>query len=313
MNTIFMYSGQGSQYYQMGKDLFEADVNFREHLKSLDQIMLTEFGYSVLEKIFDPSKKKSDMMDDIELSSAAIYMMEIATTRIVEDKGIKANYLLGASLGTFAAATRAGCFTPEKYLITLVQATQIIKKTCDPGVMIAVLGDVKSFESNTILYDHADLAAVNFKDHFTISTSLANLSRVAEILNSEKTTYFQLPVNRAYHSRWLDSAKKPIQTFFDDKGFNAPTIPLICCAACMEINQFSAKEIWNTMRNPILFAETVHNIEKNGPHLYIDVGPSGTLATFLKYVLPQDSKSEIMSILGPMLDGVCNLKKLNPN
>ena len=310
MNTVYMFSGQGSQYYQMGLDLFEKNTAFQAHLKSLDQIVRAEFGLSVLDSIFDPSKKKVDPMDDIELSSASIFMIEIALARLVAENGVRPDCVLGASLGSFAAAAFSGCFAAEEHLISIVRSAQIIKETCPPGAMIAVLGSVDLFQDTQSLSSLADLAAVNFNEHFTISTSVENLHQVVELLVAANITHFKLPVNRAYHSRWIDKAAVPIKSFVQGQIIQPPTLPMICCAAAGPITRFSESEVWNIMRDPILFAETVQKMEQYGPHRYIDIGPSSTLATFLKYILPQGSHSEVVSILGPMLNGVSNFERL---
>jgi hypothetical protein len=57
--------------------------------------------------------------------------------------------------------------------------------------------------------------------------------------------------------------------------------------------------MWNAVRKPIEFERTVAGLEKRGRLDYVDVGPAGTLATFLKYALPSTSASRIYSILSP--------------
>lgn len=57
--------------------------------------------------------------------------------------------------------------------------------------------------------------------------------------------------------------------------------------------------MWGTVRKPIEFERTIAELEKRGPRYYVDVGPAGTLATFLKYALPSTSVSKMYSILSP--------------
>ena len=70
--------------------------------------------------------------------------------------------------------------------------------------------------------------------------------------------------------------------------------------------------IWNSLRMPIEFERTVAELEKSGPHQYVDVGPAGTLATFLKYALPSASASKTHSVLSPFGAELKNYQRLIP-
>lgn len=310
MKTVFMFSGQGSQYYHMGADLYSQNASFRTTMQRFDSILKLSFGWSAIEKIYDRSRKKIDPMDDIGLSSASIYITEVALSRLLTENGIRPDYLLGASLGTFAAASVSRCVSAEEQLPNIVDSSYIIRDTCPDGLMLAVLGNHDLFIDSSLLRNKADLAAVNFENHFTISTSKENLTSVTEFLEHRDITYFKLPVTRAYHSRWVDAAKERCVDFFEGQEYRPPQVPIICCAQCGEIKEFSADLIWRIIRKPIWFSKTVLGLENQGPHRYIDVGPSGTLATFLKYLLPQNSRSQVFSIMGPMLNSVENFERL---
>jgi acyl transferase domain-containing protein len=310
MKTVFMFSGQGSQYYHMGADLYLQNPSFRAKMQDLDNILQRSFGWSAIERIYDRSRKKIDPMDDIGLSSASIYMIEIALSKLLMDNGIQPDYLLGASLGSFAAAALSGCVSAESQLPSVVDSSYIIRDCCPDGLMLAVLGSQDLFIDSSFLRNKADLAAVNFDKHFTISTSKENLTSVTEFLEHREITYFKLPVTRAYHSRWIEGAKEQCFDFFEGQKYRPPQVPIICCAQGGEIEEFSTEQIWRIIREPIWFSKTVLSLENRGPYRYIDVGPSGTLATFLKYLLPENSQSQVFSIMGPMLNSVANFERL---
>ena len=68
--TVFMFSGQGSQYYQMGKPLFDGDDIFREHMLHLDTLVQKLSGKRVREAIHAGSK--ADAFDRTQLTHSAI-------------------------------------------------------------------------------------------------------------------------------------------------------------------------------------------------------------------------------------------------
>lgn len=311
MKTVFMYSGQGSQYYQMGADLYASAPGFRRQLDSLDQIVREHFGWSVIDIVYDLSKTKIDPFREIDVSSAAIFMLEVCLTRHLRELGIKPDYLLGVSLGTFAAAETAGCYRAEDYLSKVIKAAQITRDTSPEGAMIAVLSHPEVLSTDGYMPGLCELAAVNFEGHFTISTLRENVARVTERLRQSNINYLELPISRPYHARWLDGSKDSLKAFHGAIDYGLPLLPLICSAACGPIDRFGVDEIWRVAREPIWFAKTALALDASkGPCRYIDIGPSGTLATFMKYLLPKTSRSEIVSLMSPMQNTNSNLQRL---
>lgn len=310
MKTVFMYSGQGSQYYQMGADLYASAPEFRRQLTALDQIVRDHFGWSVIDKVYDPSKTKIDAFREIDVTSAAIFMFEVCLTRYLQDLGIKPDCLLGASLGTFAAAETAGCYRAEDYLPKVIEAAQITRETSPEGAMIAVLSHPEVLSSDGCIPCLCELAAVNFEGHFTVSTVRDNVALVTERLRQQNIIFLELPTTRAYHARWLDGSKDFLKAFHNTIDYGPPLLPLICSAAGGPIDRFGADEIWRIAREPIWFAKTALALEaRKGPCCYVDVGPSGTLATFMKYLLPATSRSKVVSLMSPMQDTNTNLER----
>jgi acyl transferase domain-containing protein len=84
-------------------------------------------------------------------------------------------------------------------------------------------------------------------------------------------------------------------------------IPMICCAYAESLGPVPEDYFWQVARRPIRFARTIESLELTDSHTYIDVGPSGSLATLLKYILPAGSPSRAASILSPFGQDLRNL------
>src|SRR5262245_6689513 len=117
LSTVFMFPGQGSQYYQMGADLFARHAGFKAHILRLDAVAKDLLGRSIVELVLDPGRKKADMFD--LYSSPAIFVMEYALARCLIEAGVMPDYLLSSSMGAYAAAAIAGATTPEAALRAL--------------------------------------------------------------------------------------------------------------------------------------------------------------------------------------------------
>lgn len=299
-----MYSGQGSQYFQMGKQLFEQNNVFRHYFEEADHMS----GLSITNYLYDENHKKSQPFLDLTLSHPAIFMIEYALTQVLLDNNIKPDKVLGASVGEFAAAVQAGMLTFENGLELVIHQAEALKKKSPPGGMIAILENIELYENKNYLKENSELAGINFSKNFVIAAKQDNLKIIEENLRKDKLTFQILPVGFPFHSSFIDPAKD----MFLEKKISPSTasIPLVTCVEGSVLLSVNLEHFWDIVRQPILFQKTIQKLEADSPAIYIDLGPSGTLATSVKYNLPSNSSSQFFPILTPFGSDVNNINKL---
>ena len=296
---VFMFSGQGSQYFQMGRELFEKNSYFRTELSRLDAIAAGLLNGSIIELLFDERNKKGMPFNDAARTGLAIYMIENVLANLLIRNDLRPDYLLGYSLGTYAAASVANCMNAQQAMATIVEAATIFEEECEPGFMVAILNDRRVFLDDPWLRSQTDLAATNFNGNFVLSSSLDKWVPLKQCLEEHGLTFQRLDVSRAYHSRWVDPAKHRFRKTFGSFVSGSPTIPILSCAHDGILRSLDGSSMWEIARNTIKFDETIARLEHKEPHLYIDVGPAGTLATCLKYSNLLQPDSEALAILTP--------------
>jgi len=297
LETVFMFSGQGSQYFQMGRELYEGDATFRGWMLQMDEIARPFCGRSVVAAIYNDGHSLGDPLDRTLLSHPAIFMVEYALAQTLVQAGIRPDLVLGASLGSFAAAAIGGFLSVEDALTAVVRQARVLEECCEPGGMIAVLADPGLFESCLCAY--SDLAAVNFSSHFVVSARQQELGEIEAALKRENVGYQRLPVSFAFHSRWIEAARHPFESFMNAVHDKPGDLPMVCCQAMAKVSELPQSYFWKVLRRPVQFRETVKRLEREKPRRYFDLGPSGTLATFLKYELSDCTKSITQSVLTP--------------
>jgi acyl transferase domain-containing protein len=295
---VFMFSGQGSQYFQMGRGLFENHATFRRRMEEMDAIVRNAIGASVLGVLYEGGRRKSDAFTRILLSHPALFMVQYAMAQVLIESGIRPDVVLGASLGTFVAAAVAGCLTVEDALRAIVAHARIVEERCEPGAMIAVLASPRLYE-RAGLHRFADLAAVNYDAHFVVAAPAGSIGDLEDVLRDERVTIQALPVAFAFHSRWIEAARVPFAGHLRSIRVAPASIPLACCASGRLLHRVPDDHAWHVTREPIWFQRTIQHLESAGPRRYLDVGPSGTLATFTKYALPAGSASTVAAVLSP--------------
>src|SRR5215470_423920 len=298
ITTVFMFSGQGSQYFHMGRALYDDDDTFRDWMIRLDDIARGASGRSIIETLYSDARGKGDPFDRTLLTHPAIFMVEYSLAKSLMRAGVWPDIVLGVSLGSFAAAAVAGFISVEDALTAVTSQAIALEECCEPGGMIAVLADPALFAED-FLSGRSELAAVNFSSHFVVSARRAELAEIEAALTKLNICYQRLPVSIPFHSQWMDGAKNRFESFMRSIRLKRGRLPLACCDQATILSDLSGDYFWNVVRRQIRLRETIARLEREGARRYIDLGPSGTLATFLKYVAPATTGSRAHAILTP--------------
>lgn len=307
--TVFMFSGQGSHYFHMGKSLFEHNATFRRWMQDMDQFVRNSGGQSVLDILYDERRGKGESFDRTLLTHPAIFMVEYALAQAVMEQGVMPDLTLGVSLGAATAAAVSGCINVEDALKAVMMQAHALEQHCLPGGMIAILSrpDTRVLED---LSAEFEIASINFDNHFVIAAQRGSMAAIEAVLRERQLTFQALPVSFAFHSRWIDAAQPCIERGLAALPQRPAKIPMACCAHGRVLTQLSASYFWEVARKPIRFQHTIAELEKNAPYRYLDLGPAGTLATFLKYTLKPDSGSVAQALMSPFGGEVRHLAAL---
>ncbi|MES2929546.1 MAG: acyltransferase domain-containing protein [Pseudomonadota bacterium] len=296
---VFAFSGQGSQYFQMGRSLYERNMSFKRSMDRLDAVATDLSGNSIVRTLYG-DRSKSEPFDELSLSHPAIYMVEMSLAQALIDAGIVPDLLLGSSLGSLAAAAVSGCIQPEDGVSLAIAQAEAIQSHCAPGRMIAILANSALHRAETMLRQHSVIAAYNFANHFVVAAPRKASEAIEDMLLVRGHVHQCLPVTYAFHSPWMEQARPSYLAASKAVKFDRAQIPLACCASADIVNTLAPDYFWNVTHLPILFSQTIELLESHGPYLYVDLGPSGTVATFLKYLLPPHSSSRMQTVMTPM-------------
>lgn len=306
---VFMFPGLGSQYPMMGSELYERDARFRAHMERLEEIARETVHASILDTLYS-RREPEGPLDDSILSGVAIVAIELALSRRLIEAGILPAAIVGSSSGLCAACAAADSLSDEQVLKLAFLQQRIVRDTCDAGRMITVLADPAVYYRSEVLSNRSEIAAINYGTSFVIALPEASFSEVRACLEKQKRPYHVLPVRRPYHSRWIDEAREPIRLMTEGFRFAHPRVPILCCSQAGRIEAIDSQTCWRAIRGRLRFRDTVREMEKIGHYRYIDAGPSGTLANFLKQCLPPQSGSVVHSIVGPFKRGCENIESL---
>lgn len=295
---VWMFSGQGSQYHHMGKELYDEEPVFRECVDRCDSIVRPWIQASLTEAIY--GNHRPDVMDDTRLTHLTICAVQYAMARTLQARGHQPDILLGYSLGEMVAQLVAEAIPLEAALEMLYRHASLMESITPEGGMIAILESPEALLP--ALRDIPDLwiSAHNFENHCVASGAPRALEALQKRLEIRQTTMQRLPVRRAFHSPLMDPAETPFQSYLRNV---APTIPRFeVISATTGTLSKGVDGFWSATREPVNFLKTIRTMEHDHPYglAYLDLGPSGTLATFIKYirVKPESAGFAIMTPWG---------------
>ncbi len=276
MTKILAFAGQGAQYYQMGKELYQSSKTVRFWLEKSDDLVKKRRGSPFLEKMFDPTKTFKDPMDDICLSHPALFSIQYAIAQMVLEKE-PIGAVFGFSLGELVAMSVSQILSFEEALSHLLDQADWLARSNLQGRLFALFASQTEIEEALSSYQNCYSYAIH---------SLPNLCTIATpdpsfefVLQSKKISYQKLPVPHPFHSPWLD----PMIAFFklQPLSFSSPHLKIASCAQQAYISSIEKEHIWKIVRNPIHLEQTFRSLFQEEDEIF-DCSPNGTIKALLR-------------------------------
>jgi trans-AT polyketide synthase/acyltransferase/oxidoreductase domain-containing protein len=295
----------------MGAQLYERCVHFHDDLERLDCYFKEYTGESVLKNVFNRRYKKTDPFERMLFTHSAIYMIEYCLTMLLHRDGVEPDFYLGTSLGEITATAIAADVHPREVIRLLVDQACVCEEKLHASSMIAVFANVAQLKEIQEIFPLIDIAAINYSGHFVVSGSDDAIRNLSQYLTNKSLLYSNISVPFAYHSRIFDDVKGALETsnLMSDLTLHKP------CVSCSEskvLYKTHRNFIWNVIRCPINFYETLKNFDRLGSFTYLDLGPSGTLANFARQILTESgSESRSIQIMTPYANDYEKYREIN--
>jgi len=306
-----MFSGLGSQYVGMGRGLFESDVRFRANLVRCDDAAALTFGHGFLEPLFPVRSERGAVLADTGLAMAALFSFQYALARTLIERGAEPDRLLGYSLGEFVALTVAGAMSLERALAILAHLERVLASDIGAGRggMTAVLAGRELMEHHPERFRGCTLAGVNSQQNFIVAGSCEALDTCEVALGADRVVHQRLAVEYAFHSPVVEGAGARFASGIATR-FAPIRIPVILCSDPTPLQVPTLESLWRAVRAPADFVNRTAPLCEDPVACFLDLGPSGTLASALKgRVDPRRAVAVVnpFTSAAPDLDGIAEL------
>ncbi len=290
-HVIFMFSGQGSQYIDMGLDLYRTEPIFRQELDHCFEALNPLAGYDVKEILYpsDRSDKsdrsdRSDQINQTEMAQPLLFVFEYALAKLLMSWGIKPHAMIGHSIGEYAAACLAGVFSLEDALILVVWRGKLMQEM-PGGSMLSVPLPVEELEPQLKSHGNLSLAAVNSSSLCVVSGPDEAVDAFAAMLKENGNASTRLHTSHAFHSHMMDPMLAPFGEKVKTITLNPPLVPYISNATgCwITVEQAVDPQYWvDHVRGTVYFNEGLVELLKDTKAVLVEVGPGRALSTFAR-------------------------------
>jgi len=295
--NIWMFAGQGTQYIEMGRGLYDHNDCFKFHIQLCDEITSVLCGRSFLKVLYGSRTDDFFLTSDTRITNAAIFSVQLSLARMLVERGVRPDQLIGYSLGEFVAHTVSRALNVESTLAILIGLVDVFEE-CSVhvnGSMTAILANKKILDLHAEAFENCWLSGVNNEENIVISSTDHHLTEVESFLASENILFQRLPVEYPFHSPLIDAAKPGFLALCERFRIAPADIPVYSSRGAGQLIECSPTEMWNAIRDPIRFDLAVRWYAQSDSNRFIDFGPTDTLYTSMKEGVGDDCVKNLLS------------------
>ncbi|MBO3459441.1 acyltransferase domain-containing protein [Aetokthonos hydrillicola Thurmond2011] len=298
--VVFMFPGQGSQYINMGLELYQVEKTFREQVDICSEYLKAYLGVDIRQIIYPTRnyiKEATQQLKQTLIAQCSLFTIEYSLAKLWQQWGVHPQAMIGHSIGEYVAACLAGVFSVEDALKLVASRGQLMQKL-PGGTMLAV--QLSEKEVLPLLGDQLSLASINGPNLCVISGPKKRLEELENQLNDRGAVCLCLDTSHAPHSSEMDSILSLFTSYVETVTLKSPQIPYISNVSGTWITetQVTNPNYWaRHMRQTVRFSEGLEEIFQQPNPILLEVGPGRTLSAMATQHPKRSSRHSILSSL----------------
>ncbi len=289
----FVFPGQGTQYPEMGKKLYdEVDLGNKE---LIDGIFENINNNELKRVLFEGTEEE---LKNTEYAQPGIALVSVILTKLLKEKGIEADYVAGHSLGEYSSLYATGVLTEKETLKLISQRGKIMGKAKIDGSMAAILGLSSSDIEEICKGIEGVVEPVNYNEprQTVIAGEKEALEKSLDVFKEKGAKrLIPLAVSGPFHSSLMKPVADILKKEFENYSWREPLVPIIANTTAEVLNTSGEirEELYRQTFGPVKWVDTVERLKKEGVTKIYEIGPGKVLSALIKKI---DKNIEVINI-----------------
>lgn len=282
-NLVFLFPGQGAQYVNMGRILYQSEPIYRMAFDECADILLKEIGEDIRTVIFSAdSETGGEALRNTYYTQPALFITSYALAKLWMSWGVKPTAFVGHSIGEFVAAHLAGVFSLEDAL-RIIAIRGKLSSSIPTGSMLSVRTAAERI--TPLLPKEVSIAAVNAPNLCVVAGPNAEITEFIDLLATKEIPCKILQTSHAFHSSMMAPIVDAFKAEVASVTLNIPKIPIVSTVTgnWLKDEQATDPEYWAShIIATVKFSNAIKFIEHELSPIYLEAGPGQVMSTLVK-------------------------------
>lgn len=292
---VFVFTGQGAQWWGMGQELLRKEALFAQTLERIDTIFKGLSSFSLLEEM--QQDETSSHLDCTQIAQPAIFALQVALVQLWKSWGIQPDAIVGHSVGEVAAAYCAGVYALEDAVTIIFHRSRLQQTAGGRGGMAAVGIPVEEARQALRGKDsRVELAGINSPYLVTLSGDPEPLQEVVEPFEKAGRFVRWLPIKFAFHTNQMDPIRQELLSALSRIRPHPNSIPLFSTVTGERHpgKEWTASYWWHNVRQTVQFGPAINELIEEGYTHFLEIGPHPALYSAINDCLANKGQSGLI-------------------